>query len=159
MAEFIRVGMSEIVVSRSPDVLAAIGLGSCVGVCVYDPVQKSGGMAHIMLPKKSRTGEVKKPGKFADTAIPELLEKLKEMGVVFPRVMVKVAGGAQMFSGHNDRMMIGLRNVQAVERLLAERNLKITGKNVGGKYGRSVRFDLATGVVSIKMLNSPEIIL
>lgn len=159
MAEFIRVGMSEIVVSRSPNVLAAIGLGSCVAVCVYDPVSMSGGMAHIMLPKNSRTVEVKKPGKFADTAIPELLERLKDVGVVLSRAEIKISGGAQMFGGDNHLLMIGPRNVQAVESLLAERNLKIIGKNVGGKNGRSVRFDLATGVVSIKMLNSPEIIL
>lgn len=159
MAEVIRVGMSEIVVSRSPNVLAAVGLGSCVAVCVYDPLTATGGMAHIMLPQNSLSVEVKKPGKFADTAIPELLEQFTRMGAALSRAEIKISGGAQMFGGDNHLLMIGPRNVEAVERLLAERNLKIAGKNVGGKSGRSVRFDLATGLVSVKMLNSPEIIL
>jgi len=165
MAELIRVGMSEIAVSRSPDVLVAIGLGSCVGVCFYDPFLKCGGMAHVMLPDSEQIlgagAEVTKPGKFADTALPELLRRMVEMGALAQRLEVKIAGGAQMFNlnGGNDRLQIGPRNVEAIERILAKMNLKLTGKNTGGNHGRSVRFDLATGLVTVRIIGAPDIII
>ena len=165
MAELIRVGMSEIAVSRSPDVLEAIGLGSCVGDCFYDPVLKYGGMAHVMLPDSAQilgTGaEITKPGKFVDTALPEMLKKMTEMGALASRLEVKIVGGAQMFNfnGGNDKLQIGPRNVEAIEKMLEKMNLKLVAKNTGGNHGRSVRFDLATGTVTVKMLNSPDIII
>ncbi|NLY88898.1 MAG: chemotaxis protein CheD [Firmicutes bacterium] len=165
MAEHIRVGMSEIAVSRTPDVLVAIGLGSCVGVCFYDPQIKCGGMAHVMLPNSVQIvgagAEITKPGKFVDTALPELLRRMIQMGALASRLEVKIVGGAQMFNfnGENDRMQIGPRNVEATEQILAKMNLKLTGKNTGGNRGRSVRFDLATGIVTVKMLNSPDFII
>ncbi|HHU82661.1 MAG TPA: chemotaxis protein CheD [Firmicutes bacterium] len=165
MAEFIRVGMSEIAISRTPDVLVAIGLGSCVGVCFYDPLLKCGGMAHVMLPDSVQIlgagAEITKPGKFVDTALPELLKKLTELGALPSRLEVKIAGGAQMFcfNGDTDRMLIGPRNVEATEQLLTSLDLKLAGKNTGGNHGRSVRFDLATGMVTVKMVNSPDIII
>lgn len=168
MAEFVRVGMSEIAVSRFPDVLTAIGLGSCVGVCFYDPVLKSGGMAHVMLPESTqivRTGAraqaITKPGKFADTALPELLKKMTELGTLSSRVEVKIVGGAQMFNfdGGNDLMLIGPRNVEAIEQMLETMNLKLVGKNTGGNRGRSIKFDLYTGIVTVKMVDSPDIII
>jgi chemotaxis protein CheD len=161
----IRVGMSEIAVSRAPDVLIAIGLGSCVGVCFYDPLLKCGGMAHVMLPDSTQIlgagAEITKPGKFADTALPELLRKVTELGALPSRLEVKIAGGAQMFNfnGDNGRMQIGPRNVETIEQLLAAMNLKLAGKNTGGNCGRSVRFDLATGMLTVKMINSPDIII
>jgi chemotaxis protein CheD len=157
--------MSEIAISRTPDVLVAIGLGSCVGVCFYDPLLKCGGMAHVMLPDSVQIlgagAEITKPGKFVDTALPELLKKLTELGALPSRLEVKIAGGAQMFcfNGDTDRMLIGPRNVEATEQLLTSLDLKLAGKNTGGNHGRSVRFDLATGMVTVKMVNSPDIII
>lgn len=163
MSESIRVGMSEIVVAKAPKVLVTLGLGSCVAVCIYDFFLKVGGMAHIMLPDSSLSSDnaVTNRGKFADTAIPDLVEALQREGALKERMVVKIAGGAQMFSfnGPNNQIQIGMRNVAAVEKILAEMGLKITNRSVGGNVGRSVFMDLETGGVTIRMLNSPEIIL
>lgn len=163
MSESIRVGMSEIVVAKAPKVLVTLGLGSCVAVCIYDFFFKVGGMAHIMLPDSSLSSDnaVTNRGKFADTAIPDLVEALQREGALKERMVVKIAGGAQMFSfnGLNNQIQIGVRNVAAVEKILAEMGLKITNRSVGGNVGRSVFMDLETGGVKIRMLNSPEIIL
>ena len=161
MSQLIRVGMSEIACSRSPDVLATYGLGSCVGVCVYDPLLKIGGMAHVMLPDSSLSKTVTNRGKFADTSIPDLIAGLTQMGAAVPRLVAKIVGGSQMFAfmGKDDKLLIGPRNVAAVENALAQQKVKLSAKNVGGNVGRSILFDLVTGEVTIKMLNSADIIL
>jgi chemotaxis protein CheD len=153
--------MSEIAISKSPDLLVTLGLGSCVGVCIYDSFLKLGGMAHIMLPDSSAAKEVINKGKFADTAIPALVKQMEESGSVKTRMVVKIAGGAQMFSysGMNNKMLVGPRNIAAVENSLNALGLRISGKSVGGNLGRSINMDLSTGVVKVRMLNSPEIIL
>ena len=161
MSETIRVGMSQIVVAEAPDVLVSLGLGSCVAVCIYDFFLKVGGMAHIMLPDSSLTKEVTTPGKFADTAISDLLATLGQKGVVKDRMVVKIAGGAQMFSynGLDQKIQIGLRNIIAVEENLAQVGLKIANRSVGGNVGRSIFMELATGAIKVRMLNSPDLIL
>ena len=161
MPKSIRVGMSEIVVAEAPDILVTIGLGSCIGVCVYDPVIKVGGMAHIMLPDSTAAKEVTNRGKFADTAIPDLVELMQKKGATKQRMLVKMAGGAQMFAypGTDPQMHIGHRNAVAAEKTLSVLGLKVSGKSIGGYYGRSVYMDLSTGAVKVKILNSPEIIL
>ncbi len=161
MPKSIRVGMSEIVVAEAPDILVTIGLGSCIGVCVYDPVIKVGGMAHIMLPDSTAAKEVTNRGKFADTAIPDLVELMQKKGAIKQRMLVKKAGGAQMFAypGTNSQTHIGYRNAVAAEKALEALGLKVSGKSIGGHSGRSIYMDLATGVIRVKTLNSPEIIL
>lgn len=161
MSELIRVGMSEIACSRSPDVLVTYGLGSCVGVCIYDPLLKIGGMAHVMLPDSSLSKTVTNRGKFADTSIPDLTARLIQMGTLSSRLVAKIAGGSQMFAfmGNDDKLLIGPRNVAAVEKALKEQGIKLSAKNVGGSAGRSILFDLTSGEVTIKMLNSSDIIL
>ena len=161
MPKSIRVGMSEIVVAKTPDILVTLGLGSCIGVCIYDPTIKVGGMAHVMLPDSSTSKEVTNRGKFADTAVPELVGLLQKKGANKLRMLVKMAGGAQMFAypGMNPQMHIGYRNAVAVEKALGELGLRVSGKCIGGHSGRSIYMDLATGTIKVKMLNSPEIIL
>lgn len=161
MPKSIRVGMSEIVVAETPDILVTLGLGSCIGVCVYDPTIKVGGMAHVMLPDSSTSKEVTTRGKFADTAIPDLIELMQKKGAAKHRMLVKMAGGAQMFAypGMSPQMHIGYRNAVAVEKALSALGLRVSGKSIGGHSGRSIYMDLATGTVKVRMLNSPEIIL
>lgn len=161
MSETIRVGMSQIVVAEAPDVLVSLGLGSCVAVCVYDYLLKVGGMAHVMLPDSSLTKEVTTPGKYADTAVAHLLTILREKGVVQERMVVKIAGGAQMFSYQelDPKIQIGTRNIIAVEENLAQAGLEVTNRSVGGNIGRSIFMDLETGAIRVRMLNSPDLIL
>lgn len=161
MPKSIRVGMSKIVVAQMPDILVTIGLGSCIGVCIYDSTLKIGGMAHIMLPDSLTSKDVTNRGKYADTAITDLVELLLDKGALKHRMLIKMAGGAQMFAypGMDPQMQIGRRNVIAVEKTLTALGLRVSGKSVGGNFGRSVYMNLTTGTVKVKMLNSPEIIL
>ncbi|NLM37182.1 MAG: chemotaxis protein CheD [Firmicutes bacterium] len=120
-------------------------------------------MAHIMLPDSSLSSAntLTNRGKFADTAIPDLISSLQKEGAMKERMVVKIAGGSQMFNfnGLNSQVQIGARNIAAVEKIMAELGLKIVSRNVGGHVGRSVYMDLETGNVTIKMLNSPDVIL
>lgn len=156
MPELIRVKMSDIEYGAAPDVLVTLGLGSCIGVCVYDPFLQIGGMAHIMLPDSQLARGIVNRGKFADTAVPDLVEGLNEKGAVKTRMIVKIAGGAQMFTmfGQEDKIQIGPRNVVAVERTIAKLGLRLNGRDVGGHSGRTVYFDLSTGAITIKTLQT-----
>ncbi|HHZ19908.1 MAG TPA: chemotaxis protein CheD [Firmicutes bacterium] len=157
MSTVFRVGMSELKTATPKDVLMALGLGSCVGVCMYDPLIKLGGMAHIMLPDSSQARELSNPGKFADTAIPALLELMEKNGALRRRLIVKIVGGAQMFSisGNDPRLNIGSRNVTAVEEALAKYGLKIAARSVGGNLGKTITLDTETGIVNVKTFNCP----
>ena len=108
------VGMAEYWVSSNPeDVLCILGLGSCVGLCLYDPRKKIGGMVHILLPE-SIPGQ-SNPFKFADSAVPALWEKVKSEGASPENIFAKISGGAKMFSGTDSLFDIGRRNVEAVK--------------------------------------------
>jgi chemotaxis protein CheD len=128
---------------------------------VYDYALKVGGMAHVMLPDSAMTKEVTTPGKYADTAIAHLLTTLQEKGAAKERMVVKIAGGAQMFSYQelDPKIQIGSRNINAVEENLARVGLEVTNRSVGGNAGRSVFMELATGAIRVRMLNSPDLIL
>jgi chemotaxis protein CheD len=153
--------MSEIKTAASPDILVTLGLGSCVGICLYDPVIQLGGMAHVMLPDSSLAREVTSPGKFADTAVPILLKEMDRRGALRKRLIVKIVGGAQMFSmgGQDDQMSIGLRNVTAVENALKKEGLVILARSVGGNLGKTVTLETETGRVKLRTINAPETLL
>ncbi len=151
----IKVGMAELSVSSSPDILKATGLGSCVGVCIYDTVSKIGGMAHIMLPSsKNARHSSTIIGKYSDTAIDDLLNKLLNKGIQKNNLVAKIAGGAQMFSfaGGSEIMKIGQRNIEAVKEDLKKHNIKIVAEDVGGNYGRTIEFSLLSGELSIRTI-------
>ncbi|NLG83688.1 MAG: chemotaxis protein CheD [Firmicutes bacterium] len=154
MFEVIRVGMGEYAIGRAPGQFLSLGLGSCVCVTFYDPALKLGGMVHIMLPDSgaARGAEIN-PTKFADTAIPFMISEMEKSGASRERLVVKMVGGAQMFStlekGHET---IGARNVAAVEEALRQAGLTVTAKSVGGTSGKSVCFDLETGEIRIRTI-------
>ncbi|QNO16441.1 chemotaxis protein CheD [Alkalicella caledoniensis] len=153
----IKVGMAELSVSKSPDTLKTTGLGSCVGVCVYDAKAKVGGMAHVMLPdSKSARQATTVIGKYSDTAINELLKRLSDLGVNRKNLIAKIAGGAQMFSfaGGSEIMKIGHRNIEAVKEDLLKHSIRLVAEDVGGNYGRTIEFDLDTGDLSIRSVDN-----
>jgi chemotaxis protein CheD len=151
MQEVIRVGMAELKAGKAPLKVASLGLGSCVGVCAYDAKIKVGGIAHIMLPFSSMSRGNVNLAKFADTAIPLLLEEMVNLGASQSMVVLKIAGGAEMFSVDRDeRFSIGSRNIQAVEEVCQKLGLKILARSVGGNMGKSVILDLETGEVQVK---------
>lgn len=155
MEEVTKAGMAELKVAKAPGKIAAMGLGSCVAICAYDPVIKVGGIAHVMLPLSSMAEGDKNRAKFADTAIPFLLEELKKMGAESSRLDIKLVGGAEMFISEikNERFKIGERNLQVVEDTCHKLGLKISGRCVGGNTGKSVTINLENGEVQVKTIN------
>jgi chemotaxis protein CheD len=149
------VGMGEIVVTASPDaVLSCIGLGSCIAVCAYDRLAKVGGMAHVVLPQYNGL-----PGsnyaKFADTAVPLLLEEMNKKGSVKSRLIVKIAGGAQMTvaPGLRDTFKTGERNLAQIMLVLQRKQIALAAADTGGNLGRTVRLYVDTGKVTVKTAN------
>ena len=150
----IKVGMADMNVTRTPGMLTTLGLGSCVGVALYDPITKIGGLAHIMLPDSKQIKDHDNIAKFADTAIEALISLMIRQGSVKSRMVAKIAGGAQMFEFANmdDTMRVGARNVQAVTQILNKVNIPIISKDTGANYGRTVELYTDTGVYRIKTI-------
>lgn len=148
--------MGKYVIGVAPDVLVSLGLGSCVGVAIWDPEKKVGGMAHIMLPTVEGCGKRDDPdfnvNKFADCAIPSMFEDLKKKGAEPGRMRAKIAGGAHMFAtlSQAESLDIGRRNAESVKNELAKLNIPLRVNETGGNLGRTVKFYLETGKLVIK---------
>lgn len=157
MSNTIIVGMADYKVGRSPDRLMTAGLGSCIGVCIYDIQTQIGGMAHIMLPnsKESMKGN---PAKYADSCLEMMLEELSKLGVMRSRLKAKMAGGSQMFSfaGKAPLLKIGERNAEAVEQELKKAKIPLLAYDVGGNFGRTIHFDIQSGDLHIRTINHGE---
>ena len=112
MPELIRVGMADYKVGSAPATIISYGLGSCIGISIYDPQTKIGGLLHIMLPDSTQSRPSENPAKFADTGIPLMLADILQLGASRSRLVAKLAGGAQMFAFANatDIMRVGARN-------------------------------------------------
>ncbi len=152
------VGVAEYKVACGSKKLMAYGLGSCVGVVLYDLAAKVGGMAHVMLPSSRLYTQKVLPGKFADTAIDILVFEMEKLGGHQKDLLSKLVGGANMFSSISQSSVpIGLRNVSAVREKLCQLNIPVLAERVGGTQGRTIIFDIASGRVEIRKLNqTPE---
>jgi chemotaxis protein CheD len=153
--KLINVGIADFNVSSSPDILRTI-LGSCVGICLFDPVAKIGGMSHIMLPSMNdNTMSIKK---YADTAIPTMLGEMEKRGAARSRVTAKIVGGAKMFNVSENSMMgeIGNNNSIKVREVLKSMGIEILSEDTGGNYGRTIDFYLESGIVKIKSMGRDE---
>lgn len=145
------VGISDLKVCKAPDIVVTYALGSCVGICMADKATGIGGLSHIMLPDSTQSLNGKDmPMRFADTAIPMLIDKLVAMGASRSRLTAKIAGGAVMFAAASDRFNIGERNIIAVTEALKKANIPIVAKDVGLDYGRTVYFYPETGIMEVK---------
>lgn len=143
MGNTIRVGIADMNVCRYPDKITTIGLGSCVGIVLYDSAQKVGGMVHIMLPDSTQITQNQNKLKFADTGIDALISLMERNGVRRSAMLAKIAGGAKMFSFGNasDLGSIGDKNIEAVKRKLKSVGIRIVSEDVGLNYGRTIVFD------------------
>jgi chemotaxis protein CheD len=148
----IKVGMADLKVVEFPDALTTLGLGSCVGICLYDASSKVTGMAHIMLPSSKAIRKNENVAKFADTAIVELIQQMETKGAKKSRISAKIAGGAQMFSfsSANETMKIGERNAEAVRIILKEMGIPLKSDETGGNFGRTIEFFSENGKLIIK---------
>ena len=158
MAELIRVGMADYKVGRAPASLISYGLGSCIGISLYDPQAIVGGLLHIMLPDSTQARPTDNPAKFADTGLPLMLQKVLDLGASRSRLVAKMAGGAQMFAFANatDIMRVGARNAEAAKKILQDMNIRLIAEDTGGTYGRTVQIDLETGVYKVKTIDKGE---
>lgn len=158
MSKIIKVGMADLNVCVSPDGITTIGLGSCVGIALRDPVTKIGGLAHVMLPDSSAIKSNTNIPKFADTGIEELVKRVVAMGASRTRLVAKIAGGAQMFAFQSKSAMVrvGERNVEASKKKLAELRIKILAEDTGDSYGRTVIFYPETGDFVIRAVGKPD---
>jgi len=158
MSDLIKVGMADYKTGRFPSSLISYGLGSCVGIALYDGINKIGGLSHIMLPDSTQARSADNPAKFANTALPLMLDEMIKMGAMRSRVTAKIAGGAQMFTFANatDVMRVGQRNAEAVRMLLKKMDIKIIADDTGGNYGRTVELKLDTGIYLVRTIDKGE---
>ena len=155
--EEIKVGMGDIAVSKNAGTLAIIGLGSCVGVALYYPKSKIGGLAHIMLPDSKRSRPGTNMEKYADVGLPVMLDRMKKIGAEPLWMTAKLIGGASMFKstmangagGFN----IGESNVAACKEYLKKEKIRLAGEEVLGTKGRTMRFDLLTGKIAVRYVD------
>jgi len=152
MNEMIKVGMADLNVCVAPNSITTLGLGSCVGIILYDQRNKIAGLAHVMLPDSTKISNNENKAKFADTGIEELINRMKVIGANPRGLVAKIAGGAQMFafSKNNDMMRIGDRNVEATKAKLNELSIPILAEDTGLNYGRTIEFYPETGELHIK---------
>jgi chemotaxis protein CheD len=147
-----KVGIADLNVTTSPHKLITIGLGSCIGIALYDKYTCIGGLAHIMLPDSTAFNNINNTIKFADLAIPILLKRMQEQGASIKNIKAKIAGGASMFNFPDKSMImdIGNRNGIAVKNTLEKTLIPIIAEDIGGNKGRTMIFDTYNGVVQIK---------
>lgn len=146
------VDIADFVVSRDPDVvLTTYALGSCIGVMLYDATIPAGGMIHYMLPLSSANPEKAKvrPAMFADTGVPLLFHAMYSLGCKKENLVVKVAGGGQLYED-NGVFEIGKRNYTVLRRMLWKTNVLVAAEDVGGAKSRTVSLEVATGRCIIK---------
>jgi chemotaxis protein CheD len=148
----VRVGIADLNVVDNPGKLITVGLGSCIGIAIYDKIKNFGGLAHIMLPDSTQFTNVTNPYKFADMAIPILVKKMEENGASKRNMIAKIAGGASMFSFSDKSMVmdIGARNGVAVRNALLKVSIPIISEDIGGNKGRTIIFDTVNGIVQVK---------
>lgn len=156
MSERIKVGMANWQLARNQEILVTYGLGSCVGLSLWDDLTRIGAMAHIMLPNSTqmRFRVESNPAKFADTAITVMLEQFDQLGIPRERLQAKLVGGANMFGFYGpdplDTMNIGQRNITATRAQLQQAGIAVRAEDTGGTAGRSVEFFSATGLLKVR---------
>lgn len=155
LREVVRVGIADMNIVKEPMTIRTSGLGSCVGVVLYDEMKRVAGLLHIMLPDSSlgKSDRIN-VAKFADTGIFALIEMLKAEGVRPMSLKAKIAGGSQMFKfGSSDTIRIGPRNVEAVKKELKRLSIPIIAEDTGGSSGRTIEFDPATSILNVRTVN------
>ncbi|MCR4781971.1 MAG: chemotaxis protein CheD [Lachnospiraceae bacterium] len=158
MGQMIKVGMADLKVCKEPDSLTTIGLGSCVGIALYDPVTKVTGLAHIMLPDSKAIRNNSNIAKFADTGIEELVKQMVKAGASKTRLVAKIAGGAKMFAlsgSAASAINIGEQNAAASKKKLKELGIRLIAEDCGLNYGRTVELYSETGKYLIKAVGKP----
>jgi len=156
----INVGIADYKITSAPGKLITYGLGSCVGVALYDPIIKLGGLLHIMLPDSTQFNKdkVTNQAKFADLGLPLIVREMKMQGAKTLRIQAKLVGGAQMFSGFDEKLLlnIGKRNAIMTKKVLDAMGIRVLAEELGGNRGRTMVLDTLSGQVTIKTLGKEQ---
>ena len=157
MNDVIRVGIADMNTCMAGDTITTIGLGSCVGIVLYERTKNIAGLVHIMLPDSTKIRQNQNKLKFADTGIEELLKRVLAAGANRGRLVAKIAGGAKMFevSGLSDIGNIGARNAEAAKAKLKELGIRLVAEDTGLNYGRTVELHCDNGDYYIKSVGKP----
>jgi chemotaxis protein CheD len=155
------VGVADMKISSNIEqVIITHALGSCIGVAIYDPHVKVGGLLHYMLPESSLDEEKSRenPFMFADTGIPRLFKECYRLGALKQRMLVKVAGGSQVLGGP-EHFNIGRRNYAALRKIFLKNNVLIGKEDVGGTKARTMYLEIASGKVWVKIIGQNQTII
>ena len=154
------VGIADMKMARDEGVLITYALGSCIGICLYDPFIRLGALVHVMLPLNMEANRTS-PLKYADPGIRLTISKMEQRGARRSRLVAKIAGGAKMFdvAGNGSLGSIGQRNIDSVHQVLQQERVRLLREDVGGRSARTLLFDVATGEGCIKVVGKAEKIL
>ena len=146
MSDKLIIGIADMKMAKGEGMLVTYALGSCIGICLHDPVLKLGALVHIMLPVNMEAGR-KTPMKYADTGIRETLRLMESKGASRNRITAKIAGGAKMFEvGSSSLGNIGQRNIESVHMNLKKEGIRLLKEDVGGTVARTLLFDVNSGL-------------
>jgi len=153
------VGIADMKMAKGEGMLITYALGSCIGICLHDPLLKLGALIHIMLPVNMEAGR-KNPMKYADTGIRETLKQMEARGANRARMTAKIAGGAMMFKDCTGSMgNIGQRNIESVKLHLKKEGIHLLKEDVGGSLARTLLFDVNSGLGCVRCYGRQELII
>ncbi len=153
------VGVADMKVSKNPnESIVTYSLGSCIGLVIYDPAVRVGGILHYMLPESSIDKEkaARRPCMFADSGIPRLFKAAYKLGAAKNRITIYAAGGAEILD-QTGFFNIGKRNYVALKKMFFKNNVMINKQDVGGNNNRTVRIEIATGDIYVKTSGAKEV--
>lgn len=159
MSDKLIIGIADMKMAKGEGMLVTYALGSCIGICLHDPMLKLGALVHIMLPVNMEAGR-KTPMKYADTGIRETLRLMESKGASRSRITAKIAGGAKMFEvGSSSLGNIGQRNIESVHLNLKKEGIRLLKEDVGGTVARTLLFDVNSGLGCVRSYGRPELII
>ena len=157
-ASKITIGIADMKLARGQGMLITYALGSCIGICLHDPLLKLGALVHIMLPVNMETNRTNTM-KYADTGLRETLRQMEAMGANRTRITAKIAGGAKMFETAGSLGNIGQRNIESVRLNLKKEGIRLLKEDVGGSVARTLLFDVNSGLGCVRCYGRPELII
>ena len=157
-ANKITIGIADMKLAKGQGMLITYALGSCIGICLHDPLLKLGAMVHIMLPVNMETNRTNTM-KYADTGLRETLRQMEAMGANRTRITAKIAGGAKMFETGAALGNIGQRNIESVHLNLKKAGIRLLKEDVGGSVARTLLFDVNSGLGCVRCYGRQELII
>lgn len=152
----VRVGIADSAIVASPDKLITMGLGSCIGIALYDKEKKIAGLVHIMLPDSKQFRNIVNPLKYADLGVEILFNEMLSYGCKKENIIAKIAGGASMFNFSDKKVIsdIGKRNGEATINAIKNLSIPIIGEDIGGNKGRTMIVESEDGLVIVRSIGS-----